>query len=109
MGITLTGPYETEQGVVLENAYVSFALNTFSIQPYVEDSVKKYKLQCSYELYANAAARENGSKRLEKGDVSAFTTNVENVYAPLYEQLKIVFPDSVDDASVGYHPAELIP
>ena len=108
MGITLTGPYTTQQGVTLTAAYVSFALSAFSIQPYVADAQKKYKLQCAYELYADVGSRNAGLVRLERGDVVAFTANVENIYAPLYEQLKIAFPDSVDDASVGYNPAELV-
>lgn len=96
MGLILTDTYETEQGVELQDAYVSFALNTFAIQPFVESSVKKYSFRCGYELFANVVARDGGHTSLERGSVTAVAANVYAPYDQLYASLKMVFPDSVD-------------
>lgn len=97
MGIVIDGTYVTQQGVELTSAYVSFALNTFSIQPFSENSVKKYQLRCGYELFASASARDNGLEPLERGSVTAFTANVYAPYADLYAALKVIFPESTDE------------
>jgi hypothetical protein len=97
MGIIIDGTYTTQQGIDVPAAYVSFALNTFSIQPFSENFNKKYQLRCGYDLFASAVARDRGLEPLERGSVVAFTANVYAPYVPLYDALKVVFPESTDD------------
>lgn len=97
MGIVIDGPYTTQQGIDVPAAYVSFALNTFSIQPFSENSTKMYQLRCGYDLFASSTARDRGMEPLERGSVVAFTSNVYAPYDPLYAALKVVFPESSDD------------
>jgi hypothetical protein len=97
MGIILTDSYVTQQGVELPEAYVSFAMNAVIVQPYAGDAGKMFSPRSSYDLFANVTARREGCLKMETGDIVATAANVTNPYSSLYEQLKIIFPDYVDD------------
>lgn len=89
MGIIVQGDYETPQGLILSNVYVSFHNSVILYDKSIN------KLVYTYNIYKDRDSAESGKRPLDSAEVSLSVSTVTDIFAVSYENLKTLFPTFV--------------
>ena len=102
MGLINLDNYVCSNGVQKTNTYISFANETLYLrQAAAVDGTMTYTVSANYRIFWDEAARNNGLSFI---DLKSIVTTIpqdmltSNMYACLYEELKKIYPNSIDTA-----------
>lgn len=82
-------------GIILQNAYISTANSDITIRK--ENG--QYVYSCSFSVHSNKESRDSGKSVMGRENVNYTTQEplTDNVYTVLYNELKLKFPNSIDN------------
>ena len=114
MGLINLDNYVCSNGVQKTDTYISFANETLYIrQASAVDGTMTYTVSANYRIFWDEAARNSGLSFI---DLKSIMTTIpqdklpSNMYACLYEELKKIYPNTVDTAlRVKADPAPVVP
>jgi len=102
MGLINLDNYVCSNGVQKTNTYISFANETLYLrQAAAVDGTMTYTVSANYRIFWDEAARDNGLSFI---DLKSIVTTIpqdmltSNMYGCLYEELKKIYPNSIDTA-----------
>ena len=102
MGLINLDNYVCSNGVQKTDTYISFANETLYIrQASAVDGTMTYTVSANYRIFWDEAARNSGLSFI---DLKSIMTTIpqdklpSNMYACLYEELKKIYPNSIDTA-----------
>ena len=102
MGLINLDNYVCSNGVQKTSTYISFANETLYLrQAAAVDETMTYTVSANYRIFWDEAARNNGLSFI---DLKSIVTTIpqdmltSNMYACLYEELKKIYPNSIDTA-----------
>ena len=102
MGLINLDNYVCSNGVQKTDTYISFANETLYIrQASAVDGIMTYTVSANYRIFWDEAARNSGLSFIDlKSIVSTIPQDMltSNMYACLYEELKKIYPNSIDTA-----------
>ena len=102
MGLINLDNYVCSNGVQKTDTYISFANETLYIrQASAVDGTMTYTVSANYRIFWDEAARNSGLSFIDlKSIVSTIPQDMltSNMYACLYEELKKIYPNTVDTA-----------
>lgn len=79
-------------GLTLSNVYISFAGETIYINPKMNDM---YRVSTTYRVYKDPS-KESGTNITAPLSLNVQDISRDTIYGMLYEELKIIYPDSID-------------
>ena len=111
MGIINNDVYVCSNGVEKTGTYISFATETiYVVQNYsgmmpmpgqtATGNSTGYSVRANYRVFWDQDCREAGKSFIDLKSVSATLTSEQlnaNIYSILYEQLKVIYPNSDDE------------
>ena len=102
MGLINLDNYVCSNGVQKTNTYISFANETLYLrQAAAVDGMMTYTVSANYRIFWDEAARDNGLSFI---DLKSIVTTIpqdmltSNMYGCLYNELKKIYPNSIDTA-----------
>jgi hypothetical protein len=108
MGIINNDNYVCSNGVEKVGTYISFATETiYVVQNYAaipNGSTNEYSVRANYRVFWDKDCREAGKSFIDLKSVSTVVTAEQlnnNVYTILYEELKKIYPNSIDEKSLA--------
>jgi hypothetical protein len=80
-------------GLVLSNVYVTFGGETIYVNP--KNQLDMYRVSSTYRVYKDPS-KEGGTNITVPISVSVADIARDSIFGILYEELKIIYPGSVD-------------
>lgn len=80
-------------GLVLSNVYISFGGETVYVNP--KNQLDMYRVSTTYRVYKDPS-KEGGTNITVPISVSVEDIARDSIFGILYEELKIIYPGSVD-------------
>ena len=101
MGLINLDNYVCSNGVQKTNTYISFANETLYLRQAAVVGTMTYTVSANYRIFWDEAARDNGLSFI---DLKSIVTTIpqdmltSNMYGCLYDELKKIYPNSIDTA-----------
>lgn len=83
-------------GLTLSNVYISFTGETIYINPKIKmNDTDMYRVSTTYRVYKDLS-KEGGTNITAPLSLNVQDISRDTIYGMLYEELKIIYPDSID-------------